>query len=83
MAGSVDGDGDSEDGMAIFQEPDDYYPPEKQPTTATYQMINGTDLTLRLVGHNPLWVGARPTLFACLLLFLPKAAFSLSPVASF
>ncbi|CAI6332808.1 unnamed protein product [Periconia digitata] len=47
---------DLEDGgFDLFQEPADYYPPEKQPTFATHKMLDGTELNIRLVGHNPLW----------------------------
>jgi nicotinamide N-methyltransferase len=40
----------------IFQEPADFYQPEKQPTFASHQLLSGTELRIRLVGHNPLWV---------------------------
>ncbi|KAK3109549.1 Protein N-terminal and lysine N-methyltransferase efm7 [Teratosphaeriaceae sp. CCFEE 6253] len=39
----------------LFQEPDDFYLPEKQPTSVEHRMLNGQVLTLRLVGHSPLW----------------------------
>ncbi|KAK3116104.1 Protein N-terminal and lysine N-methyltransferase efm7 [Teratosphaeriaceae sp. CCFEE 6253] len=39
----------------LFQEPDDFYLPEKQPTSVEHRMLNGHVLTLRLVGHSPLW----------------------------
>lgn len=49
---------DSEDGeLGIFREPEGYYEPEKQPTFAKHRMLNGQELNMRLVGHNPLWVG--------------------------
>lgn len=48
---------DSEGELGIFEEPEGYYPPEKEPTFVTYTLQNGLQLKLRLVGHNPLWVG--------------------------
>jgi nicotinamide N-methyltransferase len=48
---------DSDDeGIDLFQEPADYYPPEKEATFASHQLLSGKELTVRLVGHNPLWV---------------------------
>jgi hypothetical protein len=48
---------DSDEGeLGLFQEPSDYYQPEKEPTFATHQLLSGKDLRVRLVGHNPLWV---------------------------
>ncbi|PVH96985.1 hypothetical protein DM02DRAFT_616872 [Periconia macrospinosa] len=41
--------------LDLFQEPADYYPPEKQPTFAAHKLLSGTELNIRLVGHNPLW----------------------------
>jgi nicotinamide N-methyltransferase len=48
---------DSEDGetLGMFEEPEDFYPPSPKPTTATYTMLSGVELSIRLVGHNPLW----------------------------
>jgi hypothetical protein len=40
----------------LFQEPADFYQPEKQATFASHQLLSGTELRIRLVGHNPLWV---------------------------
>ena len=45
-----------EEGLDLFQEPADFYEPEKQATFATHQLLFGKGLTVRLVGHNPLWV---------------------------
>jgi hypothetical protein len=45
-----------EEGLGLFQEPADFYEPEKQATFASHQLLSGQDLTVRLVGHNPLWV---------------------------
>lgn len=44
---------------AMFQEPNDYFEPEKPYTYTEYTLLSGQKLRLRLVGHNPLWV---PTL---------------------
>jgi hypothetical protein len=45
-----------EEGLDLFQEPTDFYEPEKQATFASHQLLSGKELTVRLVGHNPLWV---------------------------
>jgi hypothetical protein len=45
-----------EEGLGMFQEPADFYEPEKQATFASHQLLSGKELTVRLVGHNPLWV---------------------------
>jgi len=50
-------DSDSEGEIGIFQEPEGYYEPEKEPTFVTHKLLDGRELNLRLVGHNPLWVG--------------------------
>jgi EEF1A N-terminal glycine/lysine methyltransferase len=55
MAGTSDDEGG--DAGALFQEPEGFYQPEKEPTFVKYQMQDGEELNLRLVGHNPLWVG--------------------------
>lgn len=47
-------EGDSET-LDLFSEPADYYPPSPTPTTETHTLRSGEALTLRLVGHNPLW----------------------------
>ncbi|KAH7132655.1 putative methyltransferase-domain-containing protein [Dendryphion nanum] len=46
---------DQEDDVNIFQEPDDFFQPEKQPTCQAHKLLSGHTLTIRLVGHNPLW----------------------------
>jgi hypothetical protein len=52
---------DAEDeGLGLFQEPADFYQPEKQATFASHKLLSGKDLTVRLVGHNPLWVRLHP-----------------------
>ena len=48
---------EDEPSFELFQEPTDFYQPEKQPTQAYYRTLNDQDLTLRLVGSSPLWVG--------------------------
>jgi EEF1A N-terminal glycine/lysine methyltransferase len=40
----------------LFNEPDDYYLPEKPATFVQHILQSGQELRLRLVGHNPLWV---------------------------
>ncbi|EOA90415.1 uncharacterized protein SETTUDRAFT_175461 [Exserohilum turcica Et28A] len=50
----MDSEGGDE-GLDLFQEPADFYQPEKQATSASHQLLSGKDLTVRLVGHNPLW----------------------------
>jgi hypothetical protein len=40
----------------IFQEPADFYQPDKAPTFVNYTLQDGRALKLRLVGHSPLWV---------------------------
>lgn len=49
---------DDDDGLNLFDEPQGFYQPDKEPTTATHRLLTGQVITLRLVGHNPLWVGA-------------------------
>lgn len=44
-----------DEGLDLFQEPADFYEPEKQATFATHQLLAGDELRVRLVGHNPLW----------------------------
>ena len=41
--------------LDLFADPPDYYPPSPTPTTETHTLLSGQTLTLRLVGHNPLW----------------------------
>ncbi|OAL32706.1 hypothetical protein AYO20_07864 [Fonsecaea nubica] len=48
-------DEDSPPSLDMFQEPVDFYEPEKPPTFTSYTLKNGHRLTLRLVGHSPLW----------------------------
>ena len=45
-----------EESLDLFQEPTDFYEPEKQATFASHQLLSRNELTVRLVGHNPLWV---------------------------
>lgn len=47
---------DSEGELGIFEEPEGFYEPEKEPSFVDYTLQNGLKLNLRLVGHNPLWV---------------------------
>ncbi|KAK4994112.1 Protein N-terminal and lysine N-methyltransferase efm7 [Elasticomyces elasticus] len=39
----------------MFEEPEGFYKPEKQPTFVTHTLPDGRELQLRLVGQNPLW----------------------------
>ena len=48
---------DEEEHLDLFKEPEGYYEPEKQHTFVIYKAHNGQTLNLRLVGHNPHWVG--------------------------
>lgn len=59
-----DGEGDGGD-LSLFKEPEDFYQPEREPTFASHRLRDGKEVNIRLVGHNPLWVGflsARPNL---------------------
>ena len=40
----------------FFQDPQGYYPPEKQPTNAEHRMLSGQTVHVRLVGSHPLYV---------------------------
>jgi nicotinamide N-methyltransferase len=48
-------DSDPEEGLDLFADPPDFYPPSPKPTTETHTLLTGRVLSLRLVGHNPLW----------------------------
>jgi len=50
-------DDSDEEVVDLFQEPEGFYKPEKEATFVKHRMLNGDELKLRLVGHNPLWVG--------------------------
>lgn len=52
---------DDEGGLDLFQEPADYFEPEKEATFATHKLLSGKEFTVRLVGHNPLWVRLQPS----------------------
>jgi hypothetical protein len=45
-----------DEGIDLFREPVDFYEPEKQASFASHKLLSGQGLTVRLVGHNPLWV---------------------------
>lgn len=51
-------DSDNEDGggVDLFAEPQDFYKPEAEATFASHTLLDGRELKVRLVGHNPLWV---------------------------
>lgn len=46
---------DEDEGLNLFEDPPDYYPPSPKPTTETHTLLTGEVISLRLVGHNPLW----------------------------
>ena len=52
-----DDNSDSEPELFFPEEPDDFLPPPPSPTTTTYTLSTPPQetLTLRLVGHSPLW----------------------------
>lgn len=52
-----DSHSDDEGDLGMFADPEGYYEPEKEPTFAKHEMQDGRELSLRMVGHNPLWVG--------------------------
>lgn len=62
-------DSDSEEGDAfnLFQEPKDFYQPEKEPTKVEHKTLKGDVLQLNLVGHNPLWVSCAHVKFFLIL----------------
>jgi EEF1A N-terminal glycine/lysine methyltransferase len=50
-----DSNPESDEPLNIFEDPQDYYPPSPKPTTEKHSLLSGYELSLRLVGHNPLW----------------------------
>lgn len=46
--------------VGLFQDPEGYYPPEKQPTFAEHRMLSGQTVRVRLVGSHPLYVRPLP-----------------------
>jgi hypothetical protein len=54
----------------LFQEPKDYYEPEKEPTKVEHKTLKGEVLQLNLVGHNPLWVSVAHARFRWNVLFV-------------
>ena len=60
-----DSHSDDEGELGLFAEPEGYYQPEKEPTFAKHKMQDGTELSLRMVGHNPLWVRMIVTVLDC------------------
>lgn len=67
MNGAEHTSGEDDDSLSVtithlFQEPDNFRPPEKQATTATHRLaLSHQELTVRLVGTNPLWVSQEAT----------------------
>ena len=41
---------------ALFEDPKDFYEQSKPFTYQEYSLLSGKTFTVRLVGHNPLWV---------------------------
>lgn len=58
-AASMAESSDEEETAGLFQEPEGFYQPEKEPTFVKHRMLDGSELSLRLVGHNALWVGSK------------------------
>jgi len=52
----MDGENDTGDYADLFKDPEDFYQPDKPATYAAYILLDGREIRLRLVGHNPLWV---------------------------
>ncbi|KAJ9151240.1 Protein N-terminal and lysine N-methyltransferase EFM7 [Pleurostoma richardsiae] len=58
-------DTENDDGpLALFDDPEGYYPPTPPPTTQSHTLLSGETITLHLVGHSPLeahrlWNGSR------------------------
>jgi nicotinamide N-methyltransferase len=48
-------DSENDELLNIFNDPQGYYPPSPKPTTEKYALLSGYELSLQLVGHNPLW----------------------------
>ncbi|KAF2774227.1 nicotinamide N-methyltransferas-like protein Nnt1 [Teratosphaeria nubilosa] len=46
---------DDDEAGGLFTEPDGFYQAEKEPSFVSHKTCTGQELTLRLVGHNPLW----------------------------
>ncbi|KAI9835035.1 MAG: hypothetical protein M1819_002587 [Sarea resinae] len=55
MSDASDGEDGLAGGVRFFQEPEGYFEPAKPATFAEHQLISGKVVTVRLVGHNPLW----------------------------
>lgn len=45
-----------DESIDLFQEPADFYEPEKEASFASHTLLSGEEIRVRLVGHNPLWV---------------------------
>lgn len=50
-----DTDSDDAGALSLFQEPDDFYQPDKPATKTSYLTRAGTEIPLQLVGQSPLW----------------------------
>lgn len=47
---------DGLDAGGLFDVPEGFYPPEKEPTYAEHKMLSGQTVRVRLVGSHPLYV---------------------------
>lgn len=47
---------DDDVALDIFQEPEGYLEPQNPFTFQNYPLPDGQEITIRLVGSNPLWV---------------------------
>ena len=56
MASPHDSDGE-DGGLDMFKDPEGFYEPERPATTVMHTTLSGRQLSLRLVGQSPLWVG--------------------------
>lgn len=76
---SMSGSESEEEGYSdIFTEPEGFREAEKQPTFETYQLPDGSVLSLRLIGHSALWVGTVKILTTSLFRIYPLLHYSLA-----
>ncbi len=47
---------DSPDWLDIFQEPPDFFERKREFAFESFRLASGEEVSLRLVGHSPLWV---------------------------
>eukprot|EP00695_Tsukubamonas_globosa_P001080 TRINITY_DN2019_c0_g1_i1.p1 TRINITY_DN2019_c0_g1~~TRINITY_DN2019_c0_g1_i1.p1 ORF type:complete len:141 (+),score=35.94 TRINITY_DN2019_c0_g1_i1:59-424(+) len=51
----MEDDFDLEQNQSLFQEPEDFLPPDPQPSFQTFTRANGSELNLRLPAKHSLW----------------------------